>query len=338
LSDDFGIKLQGSTSEQSFENFTKDIFINFKSKVQQKISTMSSTECEYVSRKDLDEEVFSYLTDAFNYKSSNLQTRDLIIQPGQVINTEQASEIAFETANDINTNSVNKNVDEYSTVDLSSIKINTQNIDDFQLLQRQLFGAINTTSPTGGTTTGGSTTDGTTAGGSTTGGTTTGGSTTGGTTTDSDTPAPTEQPITFAPPSNELLGLSEGSVLSPDLGIATGMLPPIEGTVLSGTSSPTNTPTPTTNTTNTIYTPDTKLITLGFSIVSETNGASSLKACTRYGTTSAKQFKIDSDTFASATQLRTSTDGYVTDGYYSDGTIFRQIIKKELGPVQDCIN
>jgi hypothetical protein len=136
---DFRLVYDEGTATQNFEKFIDNIVNKFKQKIDSKILTLNSSNCEYVSNKQLNQEVLSYLISSFNEESKMLRTGDIWSYSTAVETTEQIDEIMFEIGKKIETDTVQKDVQEYSVVNLSNIRLNTDTLDDFASLQQKLI-------------------------------------------------------------------------------------------------------------------------------------------------------------------------------------------------------
>jgi len=141
LAADFSLRYDNLESQSFFAQFDKfitNIVESYKLKVQNKVNTFKTSDCEYVNLDELEKELLKYLIDSFNAEAINLRNGYVFVSNETFESVEQISETVFEQGIDIETASVGKNVQEYSTIDLSNIRLSTQNIDNFEAIQKEI--------------------------------------------------------------------------------------------------------------------------------------------------------------------------------------------------------
>lgn len=119
------------------DNFIKKIFFNFKQYASQQSINING--CEYIQNDTINSLLYGKLVEIFNIDGSRLkQFENNLFSFNTANSIEQQSETAFETGLAVNTAARQASVSEYSTIDLTSLKLNTSNLDDFEKIQEKL--------------------------------------------------------------------------------------------------------------------------------------------------------------------------------------------------------
>jgi hypothetical protein len=141
LSADFGLQyenMQSQTFFDNFEMFISNIVESYKTKLQAKINTLQPDDCNYVNLSESETELLKYIIDSFNQEASKLKDGSVFTFNEIVSDVEQVEEIVFEEGKDIQTASIGKDTQEYSTIDLSDIQLTAENIDNFDAIQKEI--------------------------------------------------------------------------------------------------------------------------------------------------------------------------------------------------------
>jgi hypothetical protein len=152
LRQDFGMN-------KDLDSFIVSIYKNIQELVRTEVAKITESSCDVVPASELDAKMSTYILQSVGSAVAQLNLQGPILSTGPTAGdtVESNSEKLFETAFNIATQGISENTIEYTQTDLSSIKVNNTNIDNFAVLQQQLTDKIN--GVVSSTATEGSTTD-----------------------------------------------------------------------------------------------------------------------------------------------------------------------------------
>ena len=150
-----------------FSNTINSIYSEIRGKILEELATKTqigqidenSLRCGVIPSEQYNQVMIGIIQESITNKA--IGSRGANLTDEQSTSTETVAEQIFETKQNIDTNIVRENVQEYTTVDLSDIQLSSENVDNFNQLNQQIIDALKTdtfnTDNTGGTTDGGTT-------------------------------------------------------------------------------------------------------------------------------------------------------------------------------------
>lgn len=154
LRQDFGMN-------KDLDSFIVSIYKNIQELVRTEVTKITESSCDVVPASELDAKMSTYILQSVGSAVAQLNLQGAILSTGPTAGDiiESNSETLFETGLNIATQGITENTIEYTQTDLSSIKVSSNNIDNFAVLQQQLTDKINGIISSTSTATGGSTAD-----------------------------------------------------------------------------------------------------------------------------------------------------------------------------------